>query len=109
MAEKFSRLNHPNLVKLYGITLNPLRMILEFVSQGDLFDLIHPKDKTDKEKGILGKISEKDFPMEYRLKIALDIAKGMLYLQSITPPIIHRDLRSPNIFVNFYFLKIFFE
>lgn len=39
------------------------------------------------------------FPWALRLRIALDIAKGLNYLQSITPPIVHRDLRSPNIFV----------
>jgi hypothetical protein len=34
-----------------------------------------------------------------RLLVALDIASGMAYLHNLTPPIIHRDLRSPNVFV----------
>jgi hypothetical protein len=34
-----------------------------------------------------------------RLKIATDIALGMEYLHSLTPPLAHRDLRSPNICV----------
>lgn len=34
-----------------------------------------------------------------RLKIATDIAKGMLFLHSSTPPIVHRDLKTPNILV----------
>ena len=36
-----------------------------------------------------------------RLLMALDAARGMLYLHSHKPrPILHRDLKSPNLFVN---------
>lgn len=38
-----------------------------------------------------------DIGWPLRLKIALDIALGMNYLHSATPPFIHRDLKSPNI------------
>ncbi len=31
---------------------------------------------------------------------ALDAAKGMLYLHSRSPPILHRDLKSPNLLVD---------
>jgi hypothetical protein len=31
---------------------------------------------------------------------ALDAAKGMLYLHAHAPPIIHRDLKSPNLLVD---------
>eukprot|EP00008_Paramoeba_atlantica_P003298 CAMPEP_0201476540 /NCGR_PEP_ID=MMETSP0151_2-20130828/1728_1 /ASSEMBLY_ACC=CAM_ASM_000257 /TAXON_ID=200890 /ORGANISM="Paramoeba atlantica, Strain 621/1 / CCAP 1560/9" /LENGTH=310 /DNA_ID=CAMNT_0047856941 /DNA_START=1633 /DNA_END=2563 /DNA_ORIENTATION=- len=36
---------------------------------------------------------------QWRLRVALDIAKGMEYLHSLDPPIAHRDLRSPNVTV----------
>ena len=32
-------------------------------------------------------------------KIALDMAEGLAYLHSRIPPLVHRDIRSPNIFV----------
>lgn len=38
-------------------------------------------------------------PWSLRWRIALDIAKGLSHLHSFQPPIVHRDLRSPNIFV----------
>jgi len=34
-----------------------------------------------------------------RFKIAIDIAQGMTFLHSSTPPLIHRDLKTPNIFM----------
>lgn len=44
-------------------------------------------------------LDDAHIPWPLRWKIALDIAKGMRYLHSFKPPIVHRDLRSPNVFV----------
>ena len=44
-------------------------------------------------------LDNRELSMNLRYKVALDIARGMRYLHSFHPPIIHRDLRSPNIFV----------
>mgnify|MGYP005995055357 CR=1 FL=1 len=79
-----SSLINPNLVQLFGITVNPLRMVMEFVSGGDLYHVLH---------------SDRELPLALRIRISLDIANGMRYLQNISPPIMHRDLRSPNILV----------
>lgn len=32
--------------------------------------------------------------------MVLDAAKGMMYLHSSEPPVIHRDLKSPNLLVD---------
>lgn len=41
-------------------------------------------------------------PLDERRKtrMALDVAKGMNYLHSCRPPIVHRDLKSPNLLVD---------
>lgn len=82
-----SAFEHPNLVKLYGIATSPFRIVMEYVPGSTLTHVIHHK---------------KDYPnLSYRLRIkmALDIARGMACLHSAYPPVVHRDLRPQNIFV----------
>lgn len=59
---------------------------MEFIAHGDLFKLLHNK--------------ERNLDWALRVKIAVDIASGMLYLHSANPPIIHRDLKSVNVMIN---------
>ena len=39
------------------------------------------------------------FPWNMRIRLAHDVAKGLACLHSLNPPLMHRDVRSPNIFV----------
>lgn len=87
-------LDHPNIVKLYGVANSPPRIIMEFIEGGNLFSFLHPI-----MEGEVKCISHQSFPLIERLNIAISIARGLHYLQSFNPPIVHRDLRSPNIFV----------
>jgi serine/threonine protein kinase len=34
-----------------------------------------------------------------RLKLSVDIALGMAFLHGISPPLLHRDLKSPNVLI----------
>ncbi len=75
-------LQHPNIVRLYGIMLNPLRMLIEYCADGDLYHALEA-----------GRITSP----QLQLRIAYDVANGMDLLHSCQPPLAHRDLRSPNV------------
>jgi serine/threonine protein kinase len=78
-----SGMKHTNLVNLLGFCVDPFALVMEFVPGGNLYHYMR----------------NLSLPMDWplRLKIALDVAKGMHYLHDASPPFIHRDLKSPNI------------
>ncbi|KAH3743624.1 leucinerich repeat kinase [Pelomyxa schiedti] len=115
-VELMSMLNSPYIVKLFGIsspsTIGKMpMMVMEFVTMGDLMKVLQKKSVTPEVSTSmplgdgLNQYPEEDptylFKMSWRLRLllALDIAKGLSYLHSLHPPVIHRDLRSPNIFI----------
>ncbi|RLM54370.1 serine/threonine-protein kinase EDR1-like [Panicum miliaceum] len=82
------RLRHPNVVLFMGaVTRVPhLSIVTEFLPRGSLFRLIRrPNNQLDERR---------------RLRMALDVARGMNYLHNCTPVIVHRDLKSPNLLVD---------
>ena len=44
--------------------------------------------------------TEQELDEKRRLRMAMDVARGMNYLHSCRPPIVHRDLKSPNLLVD---------
>jgi len=82
-----SGLRHENIVKLIGFCLNPCCIVSDFISNGNLYDYIY----------------NESLPLDlpFLLRIATDIAKGLRFMQNLTPPIIHCDLKSPNILVSY--------
>eukprot|EP01094_Clydonella_sp_ATCC50884_P006759 TRINITY_DN1594_c0_g3_i1.p4 TRINITY_DN1594_c0_g3~~TRINITY_DN1594_c0_g3_i1.p4 ORF type:complete len:187 (-),score=19.57 TRINITY_DN1594_c0_g3_i1:2437-2997(-) len=70
------------------------RIVMEFVGGGDLYRLLHPDSKRLAKSDA---IAERALPWLLRLRMALDIARGMRFLAEMQPPMIHRDVRSPNI------------
>ncbi|KAL6502023.1 hypothetical protein OROGR_027156 [Orobanche gracilis] len=82
------RLRHPNVVLLMGAVMQPPNMsiLTEFLPRGSLYKLLHrPRTPIDEIR---------------RIKMALDVAKGMNYLHSSHPVIVHRDLKTPNLLVD---------
>lgn len=90
-----STLSHPNIVQLLGYLSiqGRVAIVSEYVPCGSLYDLLHSHSSINKLR--------RDFvDVERRLEMALDIARGVEYLHSRSPPVVHRDLKSPNLLVN---------
>ncbi|KAL9251971.1 Serine/threonine-protein kinase EDR1-like protein [Drosera capensis] len=87
-AELMIRLNHPNVVLFKGAVNRPpnLSILTEFLPRGSLYKLLHR--------------SSVQIDENMRMKMALDVAKGMNYLHTSHPTIVHRDLKSPNLLVD---------
>ncbi|XP_052174456.1 serine/threonine-protein kinase CTR1 isoform X2 [Diospyros lotus] len=84
------RLRHPNIVLFMGAVTHPpnLSIVTEYLSRGSLYRLLH-------KQGAREVLDERR-----RLSMAYDVAKGMNYLHNRNPPIVHRDLKSPNLLVD---------
>ncbi|PWA43635.1 PAC motif-containing protein [Artemisia annua] len=82
------RLRHPNILLFMGAVTSPqhLCIVTEFLPRGSLFRILQ-RD-----------IQRLDWKL--RLRMAVDIARGMNYLHHCNPPIVHRDLKSLNLLVD---------
>ncbi|XP_026403268.1 serine/threonine-protein kinase EDR1-like isoform X4 [Papaver somniferum] len=82
------RLRHPNVLLFMGAvtSLRRLGIVTEFLPRGSLFKLLQRETPT--------------LDWKRRVLMALDIARGMNYLHSYDPPIVHRDLKSSNLLVD---------
>lgn len=82
-------LRHPNVLLLMGACTDPrypLCIVSELVDGASLYSYLHGKRRRERN-------------LRVSLKIALDVARGMLYLHSSNPIVLHRDLKSANILV----------
>lgn len=82
-------LRHPNIVQFIGASWNSysnICFVTELLERGDMFAVLrNPINKMTWAKPIL--------------RMTIDTSRGMAYLHSMKPPIIHRDLKSMNILV----------
>lgn len=87
-VEMMLRLRHPNVVLFMGAVPHPpnLSILTEFLPRGSLYKLLHRSNIQLDEKR--------------RLRMALDVAKGMNYLHTSNPMIVHRDLKTLNLLVD---------
>ncbi|GAB4821009.1 hypothetical protein N2152v2_008055 [Parachlorella kessleri] len=85
-------LRHPNIVTFLGVCPFPPCVVTEYCSRGSLSDVLRSA-KTS--ASLAAKLD-----WNRRLSLMLDTAKGMLHLHAHNPPIIHRDLKSPNLLVD---------
>ncbi|WOH02910.1 hypothetical protein DCAR_0522300 [Daucus carota subsp. sativus] len=86
-----SSVNHPNLVRLLGCSIerNEQILVYEFMPNGTLCQHLH------RERG-------NGLAWSVRLTIAAETAQAIAHLHSsINPPIYHRDIKSSNILLDY--------
>ena len=88
VATLFFRVDHPNIIKLYGASTQPpyVFLVMEFAECGSLYKVLHQlKPQVPYHSG-------------HAVSWCLQCAKGVEYLHNMKPkPLIHRDLKSPNL------------
>ncbi|XP_039135458.1 LOW QUALITY PROTEIN: inactive leucine-rich repeat receptor-like serine/threonine-protein kinase At1g60630 [Dioscorea cayenensis subsp. rotundata] len=88
--EEVGRVRHPNLVPLraYFQAKEERLLVYDYFPNGSLFSLIHGTKQLGAGK-----------PLHWTscLKIAEDVATGLLYLHTSSPPMLHGNLKSSNV------------
>ncbi|KIO28997.1 hypothetical protein M407DRAFT_21898 [Tulasnella calospora MUT 4182] len=87
-AEVLVKLSHPNIIRLEGF--------VEDVSR-EVVSLVFPWEDNGTLKDF---VALHDWEIPERISLIFDVANGVEYLHSRTPPICHGDLKSINILVN---------
>ncbi|TYH81285.1 hypothetical protein ES332_D03G189100v1 [Gossypium tomentosum] len=82
------KLRHPNVLLFMGAVYSQERLaiVTEFLPRGSLFKALHKNNQA--------------LDVKRRMRMALDVARGMNYLHHRNPPIVHRDLKSSNLLVD---------
>ena len=88
-----SRYAHPNLVQLIGYCVEKKKMkkattcslVLEFMPGGSLLDRLDPES------------DDPPLTAQERFDVAADVARGLHYLHTAKPPLIHQDVKTDNI------------
>jgi serine/threonine protein kinase len=82
-----SKLKHSNIVELIGACTSPTLFFVMELCEASLFHILH----TVKEQ----------FSMKQNYQVCIDVGCAMEHLHSLSPVIIHRDLKSHNILRSF--------
>ncbi|GLE04669.1 hypothetical protein PINS_up013648 [Pythium insidiosum] len=108
-----SQLEHPHVIRLLGVswnTLTDVTMVMEHLPNGNLGALL----RAEKERLALGQsrrlrwveshasfastMSITHAPLPSKVAIAMDITDALAYLHALPTPVIHRELRSKNVY-----------
>lgn len=80
-----------HMVQLKGFSFDPPTLLMEYIGNGDLDLYLAKRDQ-----------EECKLPMFLRVRITLDVAKGMMFMNGLKPLMCHRDLSSNNVMLASY-------
>ncbi|XP_057208729.1 mitogen-activated protein kinase kinase kinase 7 isoform X1 [Triplophysa rosa] len=83
---QLSRVDHPNIVKLYGSCNNPVCLVMEYAEGGSLYNVLHGAEPLP------------HYTASHAMSWCLQCSLGVAYLHGMKPKaLIHRDLKPPNL------------
>lgn len=83
---QLSRVNHPNIVKLYGSCNSPVCLVMEYAEGGSLYNVLHGAEPLP------------FYTASHAMSWCFQCAQGVAYLHGMKPKaLIHRDLKPPNL------------
>uniref|UniRef100_A0A8C1R5H0 Mitogen-activated protein kinase kinase kinase 7 n=2 Tax=Cyprinus carpio TaxID=7962 RepID=A0A8C1R5H0_CYPCA len=85
-VRQLSRVNHPNIVKLYGSCRKPVCLVMEYAEGGSLYNVLHGAEPLP------------HYTASHAMSWCLQCSQGVSYLHGMKPKaLIHRDLKPPNL------------
>uniref|UniRef100_A0A3Q3WWE1 Mitogen-activated protein kinase kinase kinase 7 n=1 Tax=Mola mola TaxID=94237 RepID=A0A3Q3WWE1_MOLML len=83
---QLSRVNHPNIVKLYGSCHSPVCLVMEYAEGGSLYNVLHGAEPLPY------------YTASHAMSWCFQCSQGVAYLHGMKPKaLIHRDLKPPNL------------
>ena len=101
-SAKHRQLRHPNIVQFLGACLgDELLIVTEYMPRGSLDAVLKAHGAADSAFFTVGSTNPRATAIADTRKVefAKGIARGLYYLHSRDPPIVHRDVKSLNILV----------
>ncbi|POM68393.1 TKL protein kinase [Phytophthora palmivora] len=84
-----SKLDHPNIVTFIGAawsTRFDMQALFEYVENGDLHSYLAP--------------SRPRYWTRIKLQLAVDVIEALVYVHTLTPPLVHQELSSRNVLIS---------
>eukprot|EP01102_Stenamoeba_stenopodia_P019499 TRINITY_DN737_c0_g3_i1.p1 TRINITY_DN737_c0_g3~~TRINITY_DN737_c0_g3_i1.p1 ORF type:complete len:1258 (+),score=266.02 TRINITY_DN737_c0_g3_i1:243-4016(+) len=81
-----SSIKHECIIRFIGLTLNPITVISEYIPHGALYSYLGNRANALAYPTIL--------------KISYNIVCAVHFLHKQNPPVLHRDLKTPNVLIN---------
>ena len=76
-------MRHPNVILIMAFCEDPPLIVMEYMPLGSLFEYFHQE-------------SGSKLPWALGLRMIMDITRGLAFLHAHNPPVVHRDMKSPN-------------